>query len=235
MYAAWQNLTNNHNWSKTLPDIELTYVPFKKQKFSKIHLWAIAGSSFSKLNFHTSVMVLLSLRNWKTMFKSIGMCQIELVFYRSSNSTPKSAHTTSKKHLQNSKTLSVWKFKSYKCLPIPKTTIKREFIPDPKHIISIINAFAPTNQLVRDNVSVLESLRSDVSTALNHLKNKPLVFLTGDWNFTVEKKNKKHASDNCIGSFTRGVRNNSGQHLVDFCAIITFSSATRPFNTKLLT
>ena len=176
-------------------------------------------------------MVLLSFRNWKTMFKSIGMCQIELVFYKSSNPTPKSAHTTSKKPLQNSKTVSVWKFKSYKCLPIPKTTIKREFIPDPKHIISIINLFAPTNQLVRDNVSVLESLSSDVSTVLNHLKNNSLVFLTGDWNSTVGKKSKKHAS----GSFTRGVRNNSGQHLVDFCAIITFSSATQPFNTKLLT
>ena len=31
----------------------------------------------------------------------IGMCQIELVFYKSSYPTPKSAHTTSKKHLQN--------------------------------------------------------------------------------------------------------------------------------------
>ena len=41
----------------------------------------------------------------KTMFTSIGMCQIELVFYKSSYPTPKSAHTTSKKHLQHSRTV----------------------------------------------------------------------------------------------------------------------------------
>ena len=47
------------------------------------------------------------------------------------------------------------KWESYKCLPIPKFTIKREFIPDPKNIISIINVYAPTSLLVRDAASVL--------------------------------------------------------------------------------
>ena len=64
-----------------------------------------------------------------------------------------------------------------KCLPIPKITIKREFIPDSKH--SIINVYAPTSQLVRD-VSVLESFYSDVFTVLSELKIKSLVFLIGD-------------------------------------------------------
>ena len=105
---------------------------------------------------------------------------------------------------------------SYKCLPIPKIRIKREFIPD---MISIINLYAPTSQLVRDDVSVLESFYNDVGTVLNELKNTSLVFLTGDWNAKVRKKIKQHVSDNCIGSFARGVRNNSGQHLVDFCTI----------------
>ena len=41
----------------------------------------------------------------KTMFAGNGMCQIELVFYKSSYPTPKSAHTTSKKHLQHSRTV----------------------------------------------------------------------------------------------------------------------------------
>ena len=60
---------------------------------------------------------------------------------------------------------------SYKCLPIPKVTIKREIIPDSKHIINIVNVYAPTSQLVRD-VSVLEKFYNDVSTILNELKNK---------------------------------------------------------------
>ena len=78
-----------------------------------------------------------------------------------------------------------------KCLPIPKITIKREFIPDSKH--SIINVYAPTSQLVRD-VSVLESFYSDVFTVLSELKIKSLVFFIGDWNAKVGKKIKQHMS-----------------------------------------
>ena len=72
----------------------------------------------------------------------------------------------------------------------------------------------PTSQLVRYNFSILESFYNDISTVLNALKNKSLVFLTRDWNVKVGKKIKQNASDNCIGSFASGVRNNSGQHLI---------------------
>ena len=34
MDAAWHDLTSNSNWFEMLPDIELMYVPFEKQKFS---------------------------------------------------------------------------------------------------------------------------------------------------------------------------------------------------------
>ena len=120
----------------------------------------------------------------------------------------------------------------YKCLPIPKITIKRELILDPKHIISIINVYAPTSQLVRDDVSVLESFYNYVSAVLNELKNKSLVFLTGDWNAKVGKKIKQHASDSCIGSFGRGVRNNSGQHLANFCAVNNLVISNTAFQHK---
>ena len=59
--------------------------------------------------------------------------------------------------------------KSYKCLPIPKIINKCEFILDPKHIISIISVYAPTSQLARDDVSVLESFYNDVSAVLKVL------------------------------------------------------------------
>ena len=108
MYAAWQNLTNNSSWFETLPDIKLMYVPFKKQKFSnyQTHLWTITESSFSKLNLHTTVMVSLSLHNWKTMFASIGMRQIELVVYKSSYPTPCNITETSSE-FKNSVSLKV--------------------------------------------------------------------------------------------------------------------------------
>ena len=99
-------------------------------------------------------------------------------------------------------------------------------------MISIINLYVPTNQLVRDDVSVLESFYNDVGTVFNELKNKSLVFLTGHWNSKVGKKIKQHASDDCIGSFARGVRKNSGQHLVDFCAINNLFISNTAFQHK---
>ena len=92
--------------------------------------------------------------------------------------------------------------------------------------------YAPTSRLVGDYVSALENFYNDVSTVLNELKNKSLVFLTGDRNAKVGKKFKQRASDNCIGSFARGVRNNSGQHFVDFCAINNLFISNTAFQHK---
>ena len=64
-----------------------------------------------------------------------------------------------------------------KCLPIPKITIKREFIPYSKH--SITNVYAPTSQLVRD-VSVPPPPPPPPPPPLSELKIKSLVFLIGD-------------------------------------------------------
>ena len=122
---------------------------------------------------------------------------------------------------------------SYKCLPITKITIKREFIREPKHINSIINVYAPTSQ-VRDDVYVFENFYKDVSTAFNQLKSKSLVSLTGDRNANVGKKIKQHASDNCVGSLVRDVGNNSGQHLLlDFCAINNLFISNIVFQQKV--
>ena len=93
--------------------------------------------------------------------------------------------------------------------------------------------YAPTSQLVKDDVSVLESFYNDASAVFNELKNKSLVFLTGDWNAKVGNKMRQHASDNCIGSFARGVRNNSGQHLVNFCAASNLFISNTAFQHKV--
>ena len=78
---------NVHGWQKfhKQKQYRIDYVSFKKQNFSsyQIYLWTITKSYSSKLNLHTTVMVSFSLGNGKTMFTSIGMCQIELVSYKS--------------------------------------------------------------------------------------------------------------------------------------------------------
>ena len=126
--------------------------------------------------------------------------------------------------LKNSASLKV-KRNEESCngLLIEKVIIKSEFISDPKHIISIINVYATTSQLVGDDVSIVENFYNDATTVLNELKNKSLVFLTGDWNAKVGKKIKQHASD---------VRNNSGQYLINFCPISNLFISNKPFQSK---
>ena len=66
--------------------------------------------------------------------------------------------------------------------------MKLKSIPASKYIISIINEYAPTSRLVRDDVSVLINFYNVVRTVLDKLKNKLLVFLTGYWNAKIEKR-----------------------------------------------
>ena len=107
--------------------------------------------------------------------------------------------------------------KSYKCLTIPKVTIEHQTIPNPKSLISIIDVYAPTSELVDQNFTVLENMYNDINNTIDDLENKSMIFLTGDWNSKVGKKTRKDINDSCLGQFSRGIRNNNGQQLIDFC------------------
>ena len=131
-------------------------------------------------------------KHWYVLDR-VSVLQIKL------SNTEKRAYNIkeSSSEFKNSESLKVQRNgESYKCPPIPKITIKRDFIPNPKHITNIIKVYTPTSQLVRDDVCVLDV--NDASAVLNELKNKSLVFLTGHWNAKVGKKIKQHGSDNCI-------------------------------------
>ena len=131
-------------------------------------------------------------KHWYVLDR-VSVLQIKL------SNTEKRAYNIkeSSSEFKNSESLKVQRNgESYKCPPIPKITIKRDFIPNPKHITNIIKVYTPTSQLVRDDDCVLDV--NDASAVLNELKNKSLVFLTGHWNAKVGKKIKQHGSDNCI-------------------------------------
>ena len=147
----------------------MTYVPSKKQKFNNylMYLWTITKSSSLKLNLHNIIMVLLSLLNWKHnvhkyWYMSDIVRQIKL------SNTEKCAYNNKEtsSEFKNSVSLNVQQNgESYKCLYIPKITIKCEFIPDPKHV-SIINVYAPTNQLTSLSGMFLYSGTSTTISAL---------------------------------------------------------------------
>ena len=111
---------------------------------------------------------------------------------------------------------------SCKCLPIPKVTIKCEFISYPKHIISIINVYVPITNL--SEIMFLYSRMSAVMSALlfsNHsyFQFTRTIYQLGNGTPNKGKKIKQHTSDNYIGSYAGVVRNDNGQYLTDFLAI----------------
>ena len=87
-----------------------------------------------------------------------------------------------------------------------------------KHILTIINVYAPTAALIKKDNSILDDLYLDLSNLLNEQKScSTMTILAGDFNAKVDKR--KHTDINFLGKFSRGRTNNSGKTLIDFCSI----------------
>ena len=89
----------------------------------------------------------------------------------------------------------------------PKTT---------KQLITIVNIYAPHSQLVKDDVSELDNLYSKLNDIINKFSNvsTSILLLAGDFNSIVGRKSD---NDSCLGRYSRGKRNFSGQQLINFC------------------
>ena len=90
----------------------------------------------------------------------------------------------------------------------------------PKKVLNIINVYAPTTTIVKKDVKILDQLYSKIQTLHNALSSNSnsTTMIVGDFNSKVGKK--EHEEEiNCIGKFSRGRRNISGQHLINFCEI----------------
>ena len=87
-----------------------------------------------------------------------------------------------------------------------------------KHILTIINVYAPATTLIKKDNSILDDLYLDLSNLLNEQKScSTMTILAGDFNAKVGKR--KHTDINCLGKFSRGRTNNSGKTPIDFCSI----------------
>ena len=110
MYAAKQNL-KHQQLIRDVTRYRIDVCVIQETKVLQLSNTSLDNHRviFFKTKSSHFVMVSLSLQNWKTMFTGIGMCQtehwIELVFYKSSYLTSKSAHANQKKHHQNSRTV----------------------------------------------------------------------------------------------------------------------------------
>ena len=85
----------------------------------------------------------------------------------------------------------------------------------PKDLITIINVYAPHTQRLLENINELDELYTDLGNVLNEFKNKSQIYIAGDFNAKVGA----NGNEDCIGRYSRGTRNMSGQNFIEFCTI----------------
>ena len=84
------------------------------------------------------------------------------------------------------------------------------------HMVNIINVYAPTSEKVEKNPEEAENLYAEVETLLSKFKKmkSSITIVAGDFNAKVGKRINE---ERCMGSYSTGERNQSGQLLTDFC------------------
>ncbi|GFR84581.1 craniofacial development protein 2 [Elysia marginata] len=95
-----------------------------------------------------------------------------------------------------------------------------------KHI-SIENVYGPTTDRVLKNPEELESFYKDLTLTLDSIGKNTILILAGDFNAKIGKRQK---GDSCVGSFSKGIRNENGErHL--FITNSAFNHASRHITT----
>ena len=94
-----------------------------------------------------------------------------------------------------------------------KVTIRKN---TPKYLTTVINVYAPHSVLVAKNPTLLDDLYNTLATLVNSFQNlsSAMLLIAGDFNAKV---GKNEGEDLCLGKFSRGRRNYSGECLVNFC------------------
>ena len=82
-----------------------------------------------------------------------------------------------------------------------------------RELITIINVYAPTSDLVNEDDSEICGIYSKISELIKEFKQN-YVFIAGDFNARIGKRKR---DETCLGRFSRGQRNAAGQRLIDFC------------------
>ena len=94
----------------------------------------------------------------------------------------------------------------------------KKYKTEEKHILTIINVYAPTAALIKKDDTILDNLYLDLSNLINEQKSySNMTILVGDFNAKVGKQG--HTDISCLGKFSPGRTNNSGKTLIDFCGI----------------
>ena len=103
-------------------------------------------------------------------------------------------------------------------------TFKNE---DKIKLISIINVYGPTSQKVEKDPDELDSFYKSLNETINCVGKNTILILAGDFNAKIGQKQK---TDTCIGSFSKGKRNNNGEKLLELCEDRDYFITNSAFN-----
>ena len=113
-----------------------------------------------------------------------------------------------------------WKVSDRICVLQLKTKKSRKRNPLDKnlidHVITIVNVYAPTTKRAITHPNEVRDMYIDLTNLQNEFKklSTSVVILAGDFNGKVGPSEE---NESCIGKWTRGVRNENGQKLVEWC------------------
>jgi exonuclease III len=87
---------------------------------------------------------------------------------------------------------------------------------EPKKIVTVINVYGPQTGRLTQSIDELEEMYTHLNNLINETgKQRHLTFIAGDFNAKVGKRIGEDI--NCMGKFSRGITNNSGSNLIEFC------------------
>ena len=87
--------------------------------------------------------------------------------------------------------------------------------PKPKHVIHIINVYAPTSERAKKFTGEIQKTYGDLNKLSKEMDkiSTSITIIAGNFKAKIGKRN---GSENCIGQWSRGRRNESGSKPAEF-------------------
>ena len=138
-------------------------------------------------------------RYWRV---SDRICVVEIL----TKSSQKRENGTTKWRVENSS------------VDVNNRNLRTKFVKDnpADHTILLVNVYAPTSGVAKKDQQQVKKMYSELKTLLDSFKklSTKTVIVAGDFN---SKIGKHTGTETCMGTNSRGTRNQNGETLVNFC------------------
>ena len=97
----------------------------------------------------------------------------------------------------------------------------------------MVNIYAPTSGVAKKDSQQVKKLYNELKVLLDSFRklSTKTVIIAGDFN---SKIGKRTGTETCMGAHTRGVRNDNGQSLINFCEMNKLFIANSAFENPAI-